>query len=134
MPEDAFRVSVRRQIEQFIDQRLGDPALGASQIQAEMGLSRSSVYRLFEPTHGVARYIKMRRLARIRSILLENRDTRTLAGLAADFGFQSSAHFSREFHRQFGCAPSELRSGRSPLTPPPDNDGSVNALFRSIQP
>jgi AraC-like DNA-binding protein len=103
------------------------------QIQAELGMSRSAVYRLFESSHGVARYIKSRRLTRIRSILLENRDPRTLATLAADFGFQSSAHFSREFHRQFGCSPSETRAGRSLQGVPPGSDGSLGALYRSIQ-
>jgi AraC-like DNA-binding protein len=133
LPADAFHRATRQRIDHFIDQRLGDPALGAEQIQTELGLSRSAVYRLFESSHGVARYIKARRLTRIRAILLENRDPRTLATLAADFGFQSSAHFSREFHRQFGCSPSEMRAGRSLQAVPAGSDGSLGAFYRSIQ-
>ncbi len=133
LPSQAFQLATKRRIEHYINDRLGDPCLGAQQIQVEFGLSRSALYRLFESSHGVGRYIKYRRLARIRAILVENRDTRTLASLAADFGFQSGAHFSREFQRQFGCSPSEVRSGVSFSVRPTSNETSIEALYRSIQ-
>ena len=134
LPNQAFQLATRRRIERYVNDRLGDPLLSASQIQAEFGLSRSALYRLFESSHGVGRFIKYRRLARIRAILVENRDTRTLATLAADFGFQSGAHFSREFQRQFGCSPSEVRSGASFSVLPAGHIASIEALYRSIQP
>ena len=132
MPAQAFHQSMRRRIERYINERLGDPDLSAARIQSEFGLSRSTLYRLFESSHGVGRYIKYRRLTRIRAILVENRDTRTLAALASDFGFQSGAHFSREFQRQFGCSPSEVRAGVSISVGTSPRDTSMDALYRSI--
>lgn len=104
------QANLRRQIERYVDVHLGNASLSAETIQIQFGLSRSALYRLFSAHRGVGRYIKLRRLSSIRRILVEQRDPRSLAELASDFGFQSSGHFSREFRRQFGCAPRDVRT------------------------
>jgi len=101
----------RRMVENYIDANLGDLELGVASICAALAISRTSLYRLFEPDAGIAGYIKERRLRRIRGILVAGVDDRALAEIAADFGFKTGAHFSREFRAAFGHPPGELRAG-----------------------
>jgi len=101
--------------------------LSAQHICAVLGVSRSRLYRLFEPLGGVAQYIQSRRLAKIRAALLDPRDRRLISDLAYTHGFVSAAHFSRCFRRHFGCAPGDIRGGagagrREVLVPPPSCD------------
>ncbi len=120
-------------IERFIDHSLGDPSLSVDAICSTFEISRSALYRLFDAYSGVANFIKFRRLLRIRSVLSANVDRRPLAEIAADFGFASGGHFSREFHRQFGCSPSELRAGRdAPPVSPNSQNASLDAMFRML--
>lgn len=113
--DDALRGAIVR----HIDAHLGDPDLDIATLCAAFALSRSSLYRLFaEPgDEGIARLIKRRRLARVRAIILANQDRRPLAEIAADHGFRSAAHFSREFRAAYGYPPGELRQrdGAHPL-------------------
>jgi AraC-like DNA-binding protein len=97
-------------VERLIEARLRDPGLSAEHICAALGVSRSRLYRLFEPHGGVAQYIQSRRLAAIHAALLDGRDLRRISDLAYDHGFVSAAHFSRSFRRRFGCSPSEVRA------------------------
>ena len=108
-----LEMALRRQIERYIDANLGDPQLSATSICQTFGVSRSTLYRLFDPHAGVANFIKRRRLQHVRSVLLAARDARTLSEIAGDFGFSSSAHFSRSFREAFGYAPSDLRMRRN---------------------
>ena len=43
-------------IKRHIDEHLGDPDFGAAQVAEAFGLSRPTLYRLFEPLGGVAAY------------------------------------------------------------------------------
>jgi AraC-like DNA-binding protein len=96
-------------VERFVESMLGDPQLSVQHVCAALGVSRSRLYRLFEPHGGVAQYIQSRRLARIRAALLDPQDRRRISDLAYTYGFVSAAHFSRCFRRQFGYSPSEAR-------------------------
>ena len=80
--------------------------------------------------------MKARRLARIRSILIANEDTRSLSDIAVDFGFSfSGGHFSREFHKQFGFSPSEIRANRAapPIADQPV-ESPLDTIFRMLHP
>ncbi|MBV8604307.1 MAG: helix-turn-helix domain-containing protein [Pelomonas sp.] len=91
-----------------IDQHLDSPTLRVDSICAQVGLSRSRLYRLFEPIGGVAAHIRQRRLAHIRAALLAGIAPRPLiADLAFRYGFSSPAQLTRAFRREYGCAPSE---------------------------
>jgi len=100
----------------FIDDTLTSPALDPALIAKAAGLSRSALYRQFEPLGGVAAYVRRRRLEAARTALLDPRETRTMAALAYDLGFSSQALFNRLFRDAFGHAPRELRG----LTPAND--------------
>lgn len=97
-------------VERLVESMLGDPRLSVQHVCAGLGVSRSRLYRLFEPHGGVVEYIQGRRLAKIRAALLDPQDRRRISDLAYTYGFVSAAHFSRCFRRHFGYSPSEVRS------------------------
>ncbi|CAO3414417.1 helix-turn-helix domain-containing protein [Azospirillum doebereinerae] len=99
------------QARRFIDANLTDPGLSPERLCVTLGLSRSALYKLFEPHQGIARYIHGRRLLRVRDLLSDPAEHRRIGEIAFAFGFTSEAHFSRSFRRAFGCTPSEARDG-----------------------
>ena len=76
------------------------------------GVSRASLYRLFEPYGGVRTYIRRRRLFRcLRDLTRVCNTNRSIGEIAYGHGFTNEAHFSRAFKREFGMTPSEARQG-----------------------
>jgi len=104
-----------RRIGSYIDSHLADPDLSVEQLCGAFGLSRSSLYRLFERVGGVAAFIRVRRLAKAHVLLAGAEERIHLKRLADDFGFRSAAQFRRAFREQFGYSPSEAKSQISPL-------------------
>lgn len=116
-----------------IDAYLCSPALRVTLICREVGISRSALYRLFEPMGGVAAYIQRRRLDRIRQLLADPLERRPLAEIAFAHGFVSDTHFRRAFRRRFGCAPSEARADSHAVTRPtgrPLHEQRISDLIR----
>lgn len=97
-------------IQHFINRNLGAD-LSADALCQVFGISRSALYRLFEPLGGVAHHVQQRRLLRTYQALSNpaNRHLR-VSEVAARAGFASNAHFSRAFRAAFGVAPSEARA------------------------
>jgi AraC-like DNA-binding protein len=98
----------------LIDARLGSPDLTVDAICHALGVSRRTLYRLFQQEGGVQHYVQAKRLDRIRSLLADPNETRRISEIAAEFGFLRSDHFARTFKQQFGYSPSE---GRDPAHP-----------------
>jgi AraC-like DNA-binding protein len=73
-------------------------------------MSRSNLYRLFEDTGGLARYIQRERLLEARVVLSDPAATQSISAIAEDFCFADASGFSRSFKREFGYSPSEVRS------------------------
>jgi AraC-like DNA-binding protein len=116
-PETTERA--RRSIEKTMVQRirrhiagnLDSPALDAEALSVVFRISRSRLYRLFEPLGGVARYIQEQRLARACAELSNPaHDHRRVYEIAYALGFTSEAHFSRIFRSTFGFSPSDVRA------------------------
>ncbi|AWB19986.1 AraC family transcriptional regulator [Methylobacterium currus] len=93
----------------FIEQNLGDRGLTSAAIAAGAGLSRSALYRLFEPAGGVARYVQQQRVARLRRTLSRADENRTIDELTSAAGFTSPGHAGRLFRDAFGLPPGEYR-------------------------
>ncbi len=95
-------------IQVFIERNLTNPALSADMIMRHFALSRSALYRLFEPLGGIADYIRERRL-KLASLKLASVGTSrgSVAKLAYSTGFASENAFSRAFQQYFGIRPSE---------------------------
>jgi AraC-like DNA-binding protein len=97
-------------IQQYIAQNAAAP-LTPALLCTTFGISRSQLYRLFEPLGGVAQYVQHRRLVRAFQALGNPANRRLrVAEIAARHGFTSEAHFSRAFRKAFGMTPSDVRA------------------------
>jgi AraC-like DNA-binding protein len=93
-------------IESFIQQNILRDELGPALICREFALSRSALYRLFEPLGGISGYIRARRLDRAYLNLTAVGSGRgSVARLARAAGFSNEASFTRAFRQRFGKTP-----------------------------
>jgi AraC-like DNA-binding protein len=107
----AIDQTMRQRIQRHIAAHLDSPALQAEALCTEFRISRSQLYRLFEPVGGVARYIQEQRLTRACAELCNPaHDHRRIYEIAFSLGFSSEAHFSRVFRATFGLSPSDVRA------------------------
>ena len=98
-------------IQRHITANLHSPALHADAFCTLFRISRSGLYRLFEPLGGVAAYIQEQRLMRAHADLSDPaQHHRRIYEIAFALGFQSEAHFSRLFRSTFGRSPSDVRA------------------------
>lgn len=102
--------ALRRQVCSYIEHNLTDEALHAQALCERFRVSRSMLYRLFEPLGGVANHIKERRLARVRTALASASRWQSVARIAESHGFKSATHFSRAFRQQFGYSPRDVQA------------------------
>ncbi len=110
------RVALQR-AKHVIECNLRSPQLSPDFLCRTLGMSRRSLYRLFEPLDGVHSYILRRRLGSIIRALEDRNNNERIADLAASFGFASQETFWRAFKRRYGATPGEVRSLKS------SNDG-----------
>jgi len=90
----------------LIDRELGNPDLSPAQVEAGLPLSRSGLYRLFEPLGGVRAAILQRRLERAMKALLSAKSaTPPLRAIVRNHGFQSEEQLTRSFRARFGLTP-----------------------------
>jgi transcriptional regulator GlxA family with amidase domain len=109
----------------FMQQRMSEP-LTVETLAARVNLSRSRFNSLFAAQTGLApmRYLQRLRLRRAR--LLVERSFLSVKEIMALVGYNDPSHFSRDFRREHGTAPSELRSSevatplKSPVSPSVD--------------
>jgi AraC-like DNA-binding protein len=110
-PEYRRRALLAR-IETFIEAHLSDPGLSADTIAAAHHMSRRSLYALFSECAAttVAAHIRTRRLERCRRDLADPAHRhRSVAAIAAAWGFPSLAHFTRLFRTTYGLPPAAYR-------------------------
>lgn len=111
-PEHALpttQTMLLRQMCRYIDLHLGEPDLGSEPLCSFFDVSRSTLYRMFEPLGGVLHYIRERRLARVHELLATSAQRVHLGSAAQAHGFRSATHFSRAFREQYGYSPGEVR-------------------------
>jgi AraC-like DNA-binding protein len=98
----------------YIESNLGARDLGVAALIRTFGLSRASLYRLFEPVGGVAAYIRSRRLERVhREISTAGLDSRRIAPIAYRSGFKSIAAFNRAYRETYARTPRQSRAQRA---------------------
>ncbi|MDI6022987.1 helix-turn-helix domain-containing protein [Leucobacter sp. UT-8R-CII-1-4] len=95
-----------------INTNLGSPTLSPGSIAAAHYISVRHLHALFaEHDTTVSTVIKQRRLEHARADLTDPAfSTKTVAAIAARWGFVDAAHFSRVFKQHYGVSPSELRA------------------------
>ena len=103
------RAAQRAAIDRFIEENLARLDLSAETILPQFGVSRATLYRLFEEDGGVRKYIVDRRLFRA---LLEISTGGARRGViqhaAKRWGFSSAANFNRSVRHAFGGTPGSL--------------------------
>ncbi|MGF6177411.1 helix-turn-helix domain-containing protein [Ensifer sp. 4252] len=93
----------------IIAEQLSDPDLSPDKLCRALNVSRSRLYRIFEPAGGISSYIRRQRLLRTRDILSDDIDKRSISAIAEEWGFMDASAFSRTFRREFGMTPKVAR-------------------------
>ena len=107
--DSCFDAPRLRRVRDIIDRNLGSWTLHTGRLCKAAGISRSNLYRMFEPYGGVVRYIQQQRLRRAHDMLADPACTRRISVIASDCCFSDASTFSRAFRHEFGYSPSELR-------------------------
>lgn len=107
--ESAIGLLVLERARQIVRQNLAVRQFGPAQLGRLLGVSRSKLYRLFEPGGGVAAFIQRERLNHAMALLTDPTENRSVNTIAAEVGFADHSTFSRAFRRAFGISPSEAR-------------------------
>ncbi len=102
-----FRIERVRQI---VRTNLMSPQLRPEMICKEAGLSRSSLYRLFEADGGIVRYIQRQRLLRAYDLLSDPENRASIVTISDGLCFADASSFSRAFKLEFNCSPRDVRS------------------------
>lgn len=103
------RRAMRSTISQHIEQNLDHWDLSVDTILQNFGVSRASLYRLFDDRGGVRQYISDRRLLRAVLDIAEGPLQRgAISDVAERWGFSSGSNFNRAIRREFGVAPGSL--------------------------
>ena len=101
----------------YVEGNLTARDLGAEKLASAFGLSRATLYRLFEPVGGVASFIRERRLAHARQELTRaGLQNRRIGPIAYQAGFHSIAAFNRAFRATYGDTPRNVRKRKSGFT------------------
>lgn len=93
----------------LIEENISDPQFGISEIGRELGLSRGQLYRKVKSTLGysVNDYVVKIRLKKAKYLLAN--EQMSIAEIAHQTGFRTSAYFSTVFKSALDCTPSEYR-------------------------
>lgn len=98
-------------VRKYIEQHLSDLYLTAEQVAMAFGISRATIYRMMEPRGGFVNYLRLRRLHRCRDDLVDpGQSHRTIADIAALWGFSNPSAFSSAFKALFDMSPRDFRN------------------------
>ena len=129
-------VGRKERVRQVVRKHLGTPMFGPTILCRLVGMSRSNLYRLFEDTGGVSRYIQRERLLEAHAVLTDPANTQSISAIAEGLCFADASSFSRTFKREFGHSPAEVRSaalsGLAPSAPPRSLAPSPGADFGEL--
>lgn len=112
---DASQQAAFLRVQLFIRENLSTADLSPEIIALGVGMSRTALYRLFEPAGGVADYVRELRLRKcLAEIISVSHIHRNVSEIAYRSGFTDPSHFTRLFKQRFGCTPREAREAADP--------------------
>ncbi|MEO1039025.1 MAG: helix-turn-helix domain-containing protein [Pseudomonadota bacterium] len=119
-------------IRAYIEAHLSDRTLNADHIVRTFGVTRRTLYRVFESSGGVRAYIQERRLNRAIADLGQPRSKRGQIGaIATRWGFSSEAAFSRAVRKRLGVPPSRMLELKTPPGSRPWIKCAINEWLRT---
>lgn len=95
---------------QVIHREIYSPELTPDLVSREIGVSRSALYRLFEPFGGVRHAIQRERLFVAHAALSDPDNRAPILEIAEQSGFGDASSFSRAFRKEFGCSPRDVKA------------------------
>lgn len=133
LSEDKTQKSTKRGIyllaRRHIDRNLTGDDFELSRLCSEIGISRATLYRMFEADGGIVRYINDRRLDRCMADLRHGPARRgRVREVAERYGFFDSANFNRAFRARFGLAPSDCLDRLNARTTNPEAGAGKSPL------
>ena len=98
------------EVDGVISSHLADEAFDTAVLCKAVAMSRTQLHRKLKALTGqsTASYIRQKRLQEARSLLVKT--DLPIGDIATKVGFKDFSHFSRTFSKEYGSAPSELRS------------------------
>lgn len=103
------RTAKLHQILAFIEANLFREDLNPTTIAKRTGVSRTALYKLFEPFGGVSARIQQRRLRALRRALARADDALPFNAIAESYGFADPVHAHKCFRKAFGETPGDFR-------------------------
>jgi len=102
---------LRARIKQYILAHLSNPDLSIEQIALAMGCSKRYLHQVFAAENQtIERYIWRLRVEQCcEALATRGQADKSISAIAFEWGFNSSAHFSRLFKSQMGVAPTSYR-------------------------
>jgi AraC family transcriptional regulator len=109
---ERLTTSTIRRLRDYVEHSLSED-LDVPTMARIAGTSPAHFARAFAATVGMTpfRYVMARRLARAHELLRHTR--RPARAIAHEVGFKTPSHFASRFQREFGVAPTEIRSFRT---------------------
>lgn len=93
-----------------VQRNLVDLTLSPEGVAFHFGISRATLYRLFEREGGFFAYLRLQRLRECHSILVDTKQShRQVAEIAMVYGFSDASNFTRAYRRATGMSPRETR-------------------------
>ena len=94
----------------IVQENLSRTTLSPELIAERMQISRSTLYRMFEPEGGVMHFVQGERLRAVRDALADPMERRTISRLAEVYAFNTISQLSRSFRNYYGTPPQIWRS------------------------
>lgn len=107
LAEKPVTAALRERARRIVRQNMASAEFGPDMLGRLVSVSRSKLYRVFESTGGVARFIQHERLEEAHRRLTESQQRTPIHALAVEVGFSDHSTFSRAFKLEFGYSPSE---------------------------
>nr|WP_070960972.1 helix-turn-helix domain-containing protein [Hyphomonas sp. Mor2] len=105
----SLRQTIFEQICAYIEENLSVPDLTTGVLLQRFGVSRASLYRMFESHGGVRTYIMQRRVARaVLELEQDSASSGRIRRAAERWGFSSQPNFNRKIRSQYGTNPGNL--------------------------
>ncbi len=115
------KVVAKSRVRNYINSNLRNPDMSIDLICRAIGLSRATLYRLFEPEGGVARYVMQQRLQIVMKELSTQHHIRPLSEIATMSGFRDARTLLRALNRHLGTPASDIAPVKTRKSPYPQS-------------